>query len=76
MGIFTEVTMTTHEKYLIKILLVAGKKAIPRNWGRETTPTKAKLIAALEEVFLMVKLTHILRLQEIQLRRKWKKITI
>lgn len=72
---FSDKTVITSDEYLIKILLVAGKKAITRNWGKETPPTKGQWITIVEEIFLMEKLTHILRLQEAQLDIKWEKWT-
>ena len=55
---------------------MAGKKAITRNWGKETPPTKDQWITIVEEIFLMEKLTHILKLQEAQLDQKWEKWTL
>lgn len=67
---FSEEIVITCDRYLIKILLVAGKKAITRNWGKETPPTKDQWITIVEEIFLMEKVTHILKLQEAQLDQK------
>ena len=50
---FQKENIIVSDVYLIKILLVASKKAITRHWCKETPPTKKKL-------------TNKLRLQEAQ----------
>lgn len=37
---FSEENVMASDRYLIKFLLVDSKKAITRNWGKETPPTK------------------------------------
>ncbi len=64
------------DKYLIKILLIASKKAITRKWGKEDPPSQDQWIGIVEEIYTMEKLTHRLKLQQTQLEEKWEKWTL
>ncbi len=64
------------DKYLIKILLIASKKAIMRKWGKEDPPSQDQWIGIVEEIYTMEKLTHRLKLQQTQLEEKWEKWTL
>ena len=66
---FSEVNIIASDRDLIKILLVASKKAITRNVGLETPTTKNWWLTIGKEIFLMERLTHKLRWQETQLER-------
>lgn len=57
--------------YLIKVLLVVSKKAITRQWCKETPPTKYQWLTIVEEIYVMEKQTHKLRLQEAKFDSKW-----
>ena len=72
---FTEENVHAGDRYLVKILLIAGKKAITRKWGRADLPTQENWMEIIEEIYVMEKLTHRLRLQETQLEDKWLKWT-
>lgn len=52
------------------LLLSASKKAITRLWYKVE-----KWVCTVEEIFVMEKLTHKLRLQETQFNEKWEKWT-
>lgn len=47
---------------MVKILLVASKKAFTRNLGKVAPPTKDPRLIIVEEIVLMKKLRNILRL--------------
>ncbi len=64
-----------NKSYLVKILLVASKKAITRTWGRAEPQTKDQYVTIIEAISTMEKLTHTLRVQEAQLDKKWRKWT-
>ena len=69
-----------NDAYIIKILLVASKKAITRHWCKETQKTPAtkknnQWLTIVEEI-VMEELTHKLRLQEAQFNGKWEKWTL
>ena len=64
------------DQYLTKILLVAAKKSITRKWGKVNPPTQEQWLETVEEIFIMEKMTHRLRLQETQMDDKWEKWTL
>ena len=61
------------DKYLAKILLTAGKKTITRLWGQIETPKCETWIGLVEEIYIMEKMTHRLRLQEELMDKRWVK---
>lgn len=63
-----EENVTENDRYLIKILLVASKKAVTRNWGRVEPPTKKQYLPIIDE------LKHKFRLKEAQLDKKVEKM--
>lgn len=67
---FNEENVQSRDRYLVKILLIAGKKATTRKWGKVDSPTQSKWIQIVDEILIMEKLTHHLRLQEAQLEKK------
>lgn len=69
-------TIKIRDRYLIKILLIASKKAITWKWGKVDHPCQDQWIGIVEEIYTMGKLTHHLRLQQTQLEEKWKKWTL
>ena len=68
-----EESIRVRDKYLVKILLIASKKAITRKWGKVEPPCKEEWIGIVEEIYVMERLTHRLRLQQAQLEEKWEK---
>lgn len=72
---FSDESLMGSDIYLVKILLVASKKAITRNWGKKDPPTKDQWLTIVEGIYTMEKLTHKLRLQEAQMDKKWSKWT-
>ena len=71
----------THENtygddlYLVKVLLAASKKAITRLWHKETPPTCEQWLCIVEEIYVMERFTHRLRIQEERFLEKWDKWT-
>ena len=73
---YTENDVHDGDLYLFKILMVAGKKAITRNWGTEDLPTKTHLVDEVGEINIMERLTHRLWLTGSQMDSKWRKWTL
>ena len=63
------------DKYILKIILVACKKAITRKWYKADPPTQEDWRKIMDEIHTMEQLTHKIRTQEDQCRRKWEKWT-
>lgn len=61
--------------YVVKILLAAAKKAIPRKGYREEPPTLRNWMDTVEEILKMERLTYILRLQQAKFDKKCEKWT-
>lgn len=61
------------DKYLLKILLVASKKAITKKWLEEIPPTKDEWITIVDNMFEMEKLTFSLRLNMDKCYKNWSK---
>ncbi len=55
----TEESVLENDIYLVKILLVASKKAVTRNWGRVYPLTKDQFLTVIKEINTMEKL-HII----------------
>ena len=72
---FEEGKIHEEDRYLIKILLTAGKKAITRSWGRVEPPNCEQWIELVDGIFIMEQMTYRLRLQEEQIERRWWKWT-
>lgn len=67
-------TIRATDKYFIKIMLVASKKAITRRWLSKESPSKEEWIAIVKEIYDMEKLTFSLNLcmdKFTTFRRKW-----
>ena len=59
--------------YLFKVLLVASKKAITRNWLQEKCPTMDLLVSIVKQLHLLEQMTFSLRLQKEIGERRWEK---
>ena len=62
----TRQTTQREDLYLVKVLLAASKKAITRRWYKAEPPTYEQWLSIVEDIFVMEKLIHNLRLQEEQ----------
>ena len=67
----TQDMIQKQDEYLIKVLLSPSKKAITRLWYKAEPPTVEQWVSTVEEIFVMEKITHKLRLQETQFLEKW-----
>ena len=54
--------LNNQDKNLLKILLVAGKKAITKKWLNKEPPTIREWLVIVKEIYKMEKLTFTLRL--------------
>ena len=61
------------DKYLVKVLLVASRKAITRAWYKLDPPTREQWLSIVEEIYDMERFTHTLRMREEQFQGKWEK---
>ncbi len=75
LGNLTQDIIQKEDEYLVEVLLTASKKAITRLWYKVEPPTGEQWMCIVEEIFVMEKLTHKLRLQEAQFNKKWEKWT-
>ena len=53
LGNFTENDIKPRDRCLVKVLLIAGKKAITRKWGQVDIPTQGQWMEIVEEIYIM-----------------------
>ncbi len=68
-------TISVTDKYLIKIMLVASKKAITRRWLSKESPSKEEWIGIVKEIYDMERLTFSLNLCMDKFNMYWRKWT-
>lgn len=61
------------DQYLVKILLIAAKKAITKNWLKTEPPNHKQWLALVEEILEMEKLTYKLKMKEESFATDWEK---
>jgi hypothetical protein len=76
LGNLTHENTRGEDRYLIKVLLAASKKAITRLWYKADPPSCEQWLCIVEEIFVMERFTHKLRLQEDLFLEKWEKWTM
>ncbi len=60
--------------YLTKVLLAASKKAVTRNWLNVNTSKGEQWLEIVQDIFVMEKLTYLLRVKENTFKKNWKKM--
>ena len=75
LGNLTQEYMQFDDLYLVKVLLAASKKAITRLWRNSSSPTCEQWLCIVEELYVMERFTHRLRIQEELFLEKWTKWT-
>ncbi len=60
------------DQYLCKILLVACKKTITRNWLKDSTLNCKQWFEIIEEILVMEELTYTLKMKKSAFRMDWK----
>ena len=59
------------DRYLVKILLTAAKKAITRLWRQVDPPKEDQWTELVDQIYVMEQLTYRIRLQEEQMDTRW-----
>ena len=75
LGIVRDDVIDKKDWYLCKILFIACKKAITRNWYKPVPPSLQQLRDIIKEIFTMEKMTFSLRTKGENFLRKWEKWT-
>ena len=75
LGNLTHENIHGDDLYLVKVLLAASKKAITRLWCNSNPPTCEQWLCIVEELYVMERFTHRLRIQEELFLEKWVKWT-
>lgn len=75
LGLIPGETLEKKDTYLFKILTIAIKKALTRNWLKSDPPKPQQWLDIVEEIYTMEKLTFRLRIREGDFELKWQKWT-
>ena len=59
------------DKYLFRVMLVAGKKAITRKWLKTEVPKMEDWVEVMYNIYRMEKLTFLVRLESDKFRNFW-----
>lgn len=72
LGLKPDTEKGPENKYMYNILLLSSKKAITRKWLVKDSPTIEDWIKVVQDIFIMEKLTFILRLEQDKFESYWK----
>ena len=70
-----EGTVQRQDRYLIKILLIASKKAITRSWYKVDPPRKEQWFEVIQDIYIMERMTYQLKLRGHTHDKNWRKWT-
>lgn len=73
LGLSPEDIIQKKDLYLFKILTLACKKAITRNWLKSDPPSPGQWLDIVEEIYLMERLTYCLRMKSGTFDQRWQK---
>ena len=76
LGLIPEGFVQKKDLYLFKILILACKKAITRNWLKSDPPSPGHWMDIVEEIHSMERLTYYLRMKAGTLDQRWHKWTV
>lgn len=71
LGLRPDIVKGPGNKYMYNILILASKKAITRRWLTKDSPTVEDWIKVVQDIFIMEKLTFILRLEQDKFESYW-----
>ena len=71
LGVIPETEMSKKKTYLLHILLTAARKAITLNWLKKDPPTFDTWQSLVKRIYMMEKITFMLRLQNMQFAERW-----
>lgn len=75
LGLIPEGVIKKEDRYLFKIMTVAHKKAIARNWLKSEAPQTGHWMAIMEEIYAMEEMTFHLQIKAGDFAQKWRKWT-
>ena len=72
LGLRPDTVKGSEDIYMYNILLLASKKTITRKWLLKDSPTVEDWIKVVQDIFVMERLTFILRLEQDTFENYWK----